>query len=124
MYLRFILKGGLAGPEKLNNNCADEYMELISFSMGCDFYQFVTTDDGALEKKRITSIVVSAGFSSLANKWVVHNIEEMKEKVYMGSSTFMGNKSNHELADELGVCASTISDYKKRTRIGRVLNQK
>ena len=50
MYLRFILKGGLSGPEKINNNCADEYMELISFSMGCDFYQFVTTDDGALEK--------------------------------------------------------------------------
>ena len=49
--------------------------------------------------------MVSAGFSSLANKWVVHNIEEMKEKVYMGSSAFMGNKSNHELADELGsVC--------------------
>ena len=48
----------------------------------------------------------------------VHNIDEIKKRIYLESKEFMGNKSGKEIAEELGMAPTSVSRYIKILKNG------
>ena len=124
-YLRFILKGGFYNNESIEKQEYEaDYMEMINLEISSHFTEFYKIDEYTNGRRLVKTVHVSAGFSNEMGGLDNHDLEHLKEQVFLKSKSFMGDKTNSELAVELGVCDSTISDYKKRIKNGTIINQR
>ena len=116
-FMTFFLHGGFIQTD-LSSESESGFMKMLEFDLDYDHYLYNRNKEGCLEKTLLKTTKVIVGFSNEIKEERVHNIDEIKKRIYLESKEFMGNKSGKEIAEELGMAPTSVSRYIKILKNG------
>lgn len=115
--LTFVLHGGFIQTD-LTDEKGSGFMKMLEFDLDYDHYLFERDKNGDVERRLLKTVKVLAGFSNEVKEERIHNIDDIKKKIYLDSKAFMGEKTGKEIVEELGMASSSVSRYIKILKEG------